>query len=352
MSRTRVSAEQVRNFILNNVQEHPSGISRMTADHFKISRQTAHRHVNKLIHEGQLKASGTTNGRIYELVTLLTHRDEIAVSPKLEEHVTWRETIVPYLTDVKENVLAICQYGFTEMVNNVVSHSGAGTLTVIVERNPVLITLSVSDNGIGVFTRLQQAFGYDDPRHALLELSKGKVTSDPERHTGEGIFFTSRMFDDFSIWSGTLFYARLNRAHDWLIEVVDRQSFLGTFVQMKINTGADLTTKEIFDQYATGEDKDFSKTHVPILLARYEQEQLMSRSQARRVLARFDRFREVLLDFRGVEMIGQSFADEIFRVFHREHPEIEILEVNTSPEIDAMIRHVTSQDATGTLPLF
>jgi hypothetical protein len=47
----------------------------------------------------------------------------------------------------------------------------------------------------------------------------------------------------------------------------------------------------------------------------YEGESLMSRSQARRLMNRFDRFSEVVLDFTGVNFIGQGFADEIFRVF-------------------------------------
>ena len=351
MVKSRVSAEVIRTFILNKVEQCSSGISRMAAEEFDVSRQTANQHITALVKEGQLKASGNTKARTYELVTLVHHQDIIAVTPRLEEHVTWQETIVPYLSDVEDNILEICQYGFTEMVNNVVSHSDAKQLTVLVERNPVLITLSVFDDGVGVFKKLQQVFGFNDPRHALLELTKGKVTSDPDRHTGEGIFFTSRIFDDFSIWSGSLFYTRLNRVDDWLIEVEDRVKYDGTVIQMKINTVSELTIKRVFDQYATGEDKDFSKTHVPILLAKYEKEQLLARSQARRVLARFDRFKEVLLDFRGVEIIGQGFADEIFRVFHREYPEIDIIVLNTSAAIDEMIKHVAHENIIGTARL-
>ncbi len=35
---------------------------------------------------------------------------------------------------------------------------------------------------------------------------------------------------------------------------------------------------------------------------------------------RFERFQTVVLDFTGVEEIGQDFADEVFRVFQRAHP--------------------------------
>lgn len=339
MTRNRAPKEAIKSFILNNVAEEP-GIVSVTAEQFQVSRQTVSRYLKALVDEGQLKFVGNTRARKYELVTTVSHSDKIAVTPELEEHIVWRESIAPYLSDVKDSVLEICEYGFTEMVNNVVSHSDATELTVSVERDPVSVSLMVIDNGIGIFTRLQQAFDYDDPRHALLELSKGKLTSDADRHTGEGIFFTSRMVNDFSIWSGSLFYARLNRGDDWLIEVEDRRRRDGTAVDMRILTDSTLTTRAVFDEHASGEMLDFSKTHVPILLARYERESLLSRSQARRVLARFDRFKEVLLDFRGVEFIGQAFADEIFRVFHQEHPEIDIIPLNASPAIKAMISRV------------
>ena len=335
---------------MNNVRGNPTRITRLTASTFNVTRETASNHIKALIREGLLSATGNTKARAYQLATLLTHVDQIAVNPKLEEHITWRETIAPYLRDMKDNVLAICQHGVMEMVNNVVSHSKARTMRVGIVRNPVLIQISVFDDGIGVFRNIQQTFGYDDPRHALLELAKGKLTSNPIGHSGEGIFFTSKMFDDFSIYSGELFYARLKRGADWLVEVEDRATMQGTSIMMEIHPESDRTTKEVFDLYSSGENRDFSKTHVPILLAKYEKEQLLSRSQARRVLARFERFSEVMLDFQGVEMIGQAFADEIFRVFQREQPGIAIGVFNASDEITQMIKHVT-EDANGSLRL-
>ena len=351
MAKRRASTQAIIDFILNNVTDNPSEITRLTAQAFNISPQTANHHVRSLVKEGQLDAFGRTKARTYKLKTYLFHMDEISVTPNLEEHVTWRQTIVPYLSNVKDNVLDICNYGFTEMVNNVVSHSNARSMTVVVERNPVLITLRVYDDGVGIFQKIQQAFGYDEPRHALLELSKGKVTSDPDKHSGEGVFFTSKMFDTFTIWSGELFYSRSRKGSDWLIEVQDREPHKGTSIWMEIHPGSVRTRKEIYDQYASGEDKDFSRTHVPILLAKYEKEQLLSRSQARRVLARFERFKEVMLDFGGIETIGQGFADEIFRVFRREHPEILIIPINMSDEVNQMVKHVVG-DATESLPLF
>ena len=74
----------------------------------------------------------------------------------------------------------------------------------------------------------------------------------------------------------------------------------------------------------------------------------MTRSQAKRVLSRFERFREVLFDFKGVTSIGQAFADEIFRVFKQSHPEVVVLAINTTSEVDKMIsRAKSAENATG-----
>ena len=73
--------------------------------------------------------------------------------------------------------------------------------------------------------------------------------------------------------------------------------------------------REVFDAFTDPEEYSFDKTVVPLRLAQYEGEKLVSRSQAKRVANRFERFKRVELDFAGVSEIGQAFADELFRVF-------------------------------------
>jgi hypothetical protein len=115
------------------------------------------------------------------------------------------------------------------------------------------------------------------------------------------------MFDEFSICSGSLFYSRERRDHeDWLIETRDKNKDVqGTIITLEIRTNATWTVRSVFDKYQ-GDDLYFRKTHVPVALGRYPGEQLVSRSQAKRLLARFTDFSEVMLDFTGVPEIGQS----------------------------------------------
>lgn len=106
---------------------------------------------------------------------------------------------------------------------------------------------------------------------------------------------------------------------------------------MKLNNHSSRTDKQIFDQYSSGADYGFTKTVVPVRLAQYGEDKLVSRSQAKRLLARLDLFKSVILDFRGVESIGQAFADEIFRVFARSHPATELIPINANPDVQGMI---------------
>lgn len=336
----RASAEQIRDFILDTVEDNPRNVCSVTGKRFSLSRQSVFRHLKRLVAKGLLEATGKTRARRYALKVLSREDVDIPVSPDLQEDVIWRERILPIVGDLRDNVLTICNHGFTEMVNNVISHSEGTDCICTVERNAVWTTIRVFDNGVGIFAKIQRELGLNDPRHALLELAKGKLTTDPHSHTGEGIFFTSRMFDKFNILSRTLFYGRTRTDEDeWLIETENRPDSHGTLVVMQVKNRSMHTVREVFDRYASGKDDyTFSRTHVPVKLAKYERDQLLSRSAARRVLARFEKFREVILDFQGVDLIGQAFADEIFRVFKLDHPEIAIYPLNTNPEIARTIQ--------------
>ncbi len=155
------------------------------------------------------------------------------------------------------------------------------------------------------------------------------------------------MFDRYSIRSGTLWFDRTNRDDaDWLLDVSESPPFQGTLVLMKIQNDSARSAVEVFERYASGEDLGFVKTIVPVKLAQYEGEKLVSRSQAKRLVARFDRFVEVILDFRGVTDIGPAFADEIFRVYASEHPDVHLYSINTLPDVlRAITRAGTGEEA-------
>jgi anti-sigma regulatory factor (Ser/Thr protein kinase) len=339
MNKLQQKTKEIRQFIFENVEEHPSDITTVVSTKFGISRQASHRHIQKLVSEGLIIASGNTRNRTYEVKPLVDFSVELLL-PGLEEDKVWREHIRPLMNGVPRNVFDICHYGFTEIVNNAIDHSEGTILSVSLERTYRKITLSIMDNGVGIFNKIQKELNLDDPLHAILELSKGKLTTDPARHSGEGIFFTSRMFDKFTVFSGKLFFSYQGEI-DWLLE--DNQEFSqGTGVILEISVSSKRTTQQVFDRFTTTGDYGFSKTHVPVFLAAYGDENLISRSQAKRLLTRFERFKEIILDFTDVSTIGQAFADEIFRVFQTQNPDIHLVPINMTEQVQKMIAHVTS----------
>ncbi len=342
MGKIRDKTAKIRNFILINIERQPSDITAVTAQKFNISKQAVRKHIQSLIEDNLVSSSGVTRDRKYQLKPINQLSVEYPISPTLEEDKIWRQQLRPNLEGVSQNVINICQYGFTEMINNVIDHSAGSQLVIQFIYTAALIEMVITDNGVGIFNKIQTILGLEDPIHVILELSKGKLTTDPKHHTGEGIFFTSRMFDVFTIISGNLFFTHTEPDDDWLIEEQE-ELFSGTCVRLRINTNSNRTTQEVFDRYATGDDFGFTRTHIPVTLARYGDENLISRSQAKRLLTRFERFKEIVLDFKDVELIGQAFADEIFRVFRDEHPQIHITYVGANEQVERMIEHVTGQ---------
>ncbi|MCE2487442.1 MAG: DUF4325 domain-containing protein [Desulfurellaceae bacterium] len=340
MPGTRERGRAIRHFILGQVDSNRKGIAHLTATHFNISRQAVNKHLHRLVREGLLTVEGTTRNRGYALAVLDQKSIFVPLTSTTAEDHVWREKIAPLLSDLPRRARDIWQYGFTEMLNNAIDHSSGTSVHVTIERTALSVKMDLMDDGEGIFRKIQRELNLFDERHSVLELAKGKLTTDPDHHTGEGIFFTSRIFDEFYIRSGEVFFSHQNpKDEDWILEAPARP---GTAVFLTLSNATERTTKEVFDEFASGEDYGFSKTVVPVGLVRYGDEALISRSQAKRLLTRFERFRTVILDFEGIEQIGQGFADEVFRVFAQEHPDIELVPIKANAQVRAMIGRVSS----------
>jgi len=261
------------------------------------------------------------------------------IEPGLEEDQVWSSAVLPLLEGLSQNDIDIWQYCVTEMVNNAIDHSGGSKLTVVVRRRSSNTEIEVLDDGVGIFRKIKEALDLEDETQAILELSKGKLTTDPDRHSGQGIFFTSRMLDEFSILSrGAFFSHKAQQSRDFILDNEDTDS--STMVTMALENNTGRTLKDVFDQYSSGDNYDFSKTVVPLRLAKSGDEKLISRSQAKRALARAERFKAVVFDFAGIEMVGQAFADEIFRVWAKGHEDVECFVIDASPDVRKMIAAV------------
>ena len=234
-------------------------------------------------------------------------------------------------TDTKAGRLA--QYAFTEMLNNAIDHSeGGGVRVRWWSREDGTMSFEVADDGVGSFAKIREGLDLPDEIAAIQELSKGKVTTDPERHTGQGVFFTSRAADRFEMSAGGLTWTVDNVRRDTAIGRASQAP--GTTVRVSVDpaTGTDHT--DVFRRFSS--DHAFDRSHAVVKLFEHGTS-FVSRSEAKRLVAGLERFGRVEVDFSGVETVGQGFVDEVFRVWARQHPGTELVPSNMIEPVRFMV---------------
>jgi anti-sigma regulatory factor (Ser/Thr protein kinase) len=326
----------IQKFILDNVENHPRDIAIVLAKKFGFSRQRAHRYLIREVENGNIIKTGHTRWTYYFLANGKYLRFIEKIKPGIAEDRVWSKYIKPMVLSYPENIYRICAYGFTEIFNNAIDHSKGTTITTEIEISNNTLKITIVDNGIGIFKKIQKALHLDSIKESILHLSKGKFTTDPLNHTGEGIFFTSRMFDSFSILSSDIFYTFQNE--DWFLSPEKIADFKqGTLIKMVISLDSKKIPKTVFDQYAD-QEIGFGKTIVAVALSGDPNDPHLSRSQAKRLLMGLEKFNTIILDFKGVVSVGQAFVDEVFRVFKNEYPNITIHHVGANEEVEFMIK--------------
>ena len=317
----------------------PTG-GRELREHLDISRQALSAHLRQLIASGEVVKSGSTRAARYSLAShapapLVVRRD-LALAD-LDEAEVYDELALStgLRRQLRANVEAVLRYAFTEILNNAIDHSEAGRCKVEFRLDAGAASFEVRDRGIGLFHSIASKLALPDEQVAMLELLKGKTTTMKERHTGEGLFFTSKVADRFVIESHRIRIDWNKAQNDVFVSA--RRLLRGTRVRFLVRSGTRRRIETVFGEFAPeAYDYQFQKTRVLVKLL---QADYVSRSEAKRLLANLDRFREVVLDFTDVNSIGQGFADEVLRVFPRHHPGTRILTENANPVVAAMLRH-------------
>ncbi len=327
--------------IQKNKQVRTADITKKTG----FSRAYISRFFQELKEEGKILVLGKTKKAFYvssdsgdfnDLRSQLLEFEKEFVNQKLTEDDILKEIkqttgVFSMLPSSIENIL---EYSFLEMVNNAIEHSGSEKIKIKVKKEKNDIVFVIEDSGVGVFENIKNKFDLPDTLTAIQELLKGKKTTEPTQHSGQGIFFTSKLADSFTIKSSDKILMFNNIVNDLFIE--DRKTRVGTTVIFSINLDTKKTTKEIFDAF-TNQEYEFSKTQVKIKLFRVGKN-ILSRSEARRVMIGLESFQDVILDFQDVDSIGQAFADEIFRVWKNNHQGTNITYLNANENVEFMIK--------------
>jgi biotin operon repressor/anti-sigma regulatory factor (Ser/Thr protein kinase) len=306
-----------------------------------ISRQATNVHVRALIEAGRIVKTGSTRRARYSLATEplpgQSRRRDLRLKG-LDESLVYDElaTLLNLKSELRSNVETIVRYAFTEMLNNAIEHSKSERALVTMTLGPGSVSFEVRDRGVGVFHSIAAKLGLESEEAALLELVKGKTTTMPESHSGEGIFFVSKAGDSFALRSHTIEVAWRRVPED--VRVAEKRRIEGTDVRFSLRRSTRRRVESVFSQFAPEEfDFEFQRTKVLVRLLRSD---YVSRSEAKRLTANLSKFREIILDFRGVKSLGQGFADEVFRVFPSANPGIAIGIQNARPVVASMISHV------------
>ena len=338
---TKEKSDAIRKYILEQISLNTANIPQKVAATFGIAPSSVYRYLRSMENDGIIVKR---NGH-YALPCIVKRcRIRKEADEHLDEYDLYVKLLLPIIKDLPANILEIWSYSFSEMMNNAGDHSQATTVNLYINRDYMNTNVMIVDNGIGIFKKIKEHFGYKTLEDAIAELFKGKLTTDSKNHSGEGIFFTSRILDNFAAISDHhLFshskYEEIMTDLDDLPDLKNTSSFkTGTIVFMKLSNFSHKNIKDIFDRFADP-DGGFHKTRIP--LKNIYETYPVSRSQAKRLLRRFDRFKEVELDFSEISDIGQAFADELFRVFVSDHPDIKLIPVNANKQIQKMIHHVT-----------
>ncbi|MEO8213590.1 MAG: ATP-binding protein, partial [Myxococcales bacterium] len=165
-----------------------------------ITRQAVHRHLQALIREGMLVSDG--KGRATRYSGAARRSTWRLPREGLSEDEVWRQvrTTMPTLSEPRyANAAATLSYAFTEMVNNAIDHSRADIVGIAAEIRAGRARFVIEDDGIGAFENVRATRDLPSPLEALQEISKGKLSTAPERHSGEGIFFTSKVTELFEL---------------------------------------------------------------------------------------------------------------------------------------------------------
>ena len=325
---------------------------------FGVSRQYANTLISALVAEQRLLKLGSTKRAFYVLPEYAKAHPEILplryaksfANKQLEEHkvLDQIEHAFPTLQNLPENVRSIFTYAFSEMFNNAIEHSQSVRIGVEVSLPQKTLSFVIQDSGIGVFRNVMRQRGLASELEAIQDILKGKTTTMPKSHSGEGIFFTSRVADTFILDSFGYQLIVDNKTPDVFVKKVSKMK-RGTRVSFTLSAASMRHLQDVFTKYTNLDDSSdygFDKTEVRVKLYTIGGVHI-SRSQARRVLSGLEKFKYVVFDFDKVPTVGQAFADEVFRVFHHAHPNIKLEAENMSEGVRFMVeraRHEASID--------
>ncbi len=340
--------------ILETVEKKGFAKNHDFVDLFNVSRQYVNKLISQLVKEKKLIKIGSTRSAVYTTRKYIDLHPGIApniytknlTNKNLEEHKVLGDVEYSFLPFelLSEDIKSIFTFAFSEMLNNAIEHSKSKKINIFVSLIDNELVFTIDDFGIGVFRNIMKKRKLKSEIEAIQDLLKGKTTTAPKLHSGEGIFFTSKIGDEFILNSYGYKFIADNKIEDIFIKKVKGQK-QGTKVTFRINIKGKHHLNDIFHKYTNlSDDSDYGFDKTEIRIRIYTSGGVnISRSQARRVLSGLNKFKIIVMDYDRVPMVGQAFADEVYRVFQNKYPAIKIENENMNEAVQFMVNRAKTE---------
>jgi predicted transcriptional regulator len=334
---------ELRTLILNTIKKQGQVTTADIVGQTALSRAYAQRFLKNLADEGIIVLMGKANQAHYIMPSkkgtsiekpLRVHRIMLNKDLAEDKVLSQIKKESAIFQGIAKNVSSIVDYAFTEMLNNAIEHSTSEKIDVVIMKTATDIRFTVADRGVGIFKNIMKEKRLTKTMDAIQDLLKGKETTAPDAHSGEGIFFTSKIADRLIIKSFEKKLVFDNVGQD--IYIRDILSAKGTKIDFVLSLKSKKKLADLFNNY-TDDSFQFSKTAVKVKLY-HQNVDYVSRSQARRILAGLEKFKTIELDFKDIKTIGQAFADEVFRIWQSAHKDVKFVVNNANENVMIMIK--------------
>lgn len=319
--------------LLELVRQEGSINCTLASEQLGYTRQAVHRHLRELVNTGELMVSGRARATRYSLPRPQARLHQLDLAD-VDEREVW-ERVAPELLPpgTTEQAERIARFAVEELVRNAASHSAAATASLQIDSKIDEIRFQLTDEGVGLFTRVRERLGLATQLDALIELSRSPLTTEPRTHLGQGLQLLASACDQLSIEAGGLLWRHDRARDDQLLGEAPRRP--GTRISCVIAADTERILEGLLRERLTYQNPLAAMGQVKLLDVGG---QFMSREEAQRLMAGMERYRVVDLNFHGVTGVGLGFAEEIFKRWVPSHPDTRIQVRGASPVIIGVLK--------------
>ena len=165
--------------------------------------------------------------------------------------------------DIELGVLQLLSYCFYEILDNVLTHSGKKTGTVLLHHEPSrsCIKLLVADDGMGIRESLSENEAYKNitEAEAIRQCLRNKVTDG--KGMGFGLYSTSCLIKNAGVEMEVHSGRHLLRTDGEKEEVLDAPLWQGTIIYFELHTDREIDPNSILEN-RTDAEAEFNETFI------------------------------------------------------------------------------------------